>query len=458
MDERGAAVVEGPIVGRNDPWGLPKVDLEARGYVAEEFQLVGRAGGYQIKEGTEASGDGCWEVERYGEAGYRTRLLVIRPKTSERFNGTVVVGWNNVSAGYEMPGLLGEEIFEGYAWVGVSVQEVGIHGFPMGMEKYASRRARPLVEQDEERYGTLAHPGDQASFDIFTDAGHVLSPSRSGEIDPLAGFDVHHLIATGGSQSAMRLATYLNAFQKQAGVFDGFLLYVWEARGPLPEEGVMPYGRMASIRGDLSVPIIIVNSEFEATHLHRIELVDTETLRVWEVAGTPHGVTKNASVAPDGRGRVANRLSYQPVLDGALRSLQRWFIEGIPAAHQPRITFDPEGIHAITLDEFGNAVGGVRLPELDAPTATYQGAAFGSGRGALFGAARPFSDEQLRALYPTREAYLSKWNTAVDRLVADGVIRTQDEVPMRERGAAVPLPISEGETAHRQEPAAGQTF
>ena len=70
MDERGAAVVEGPIVGRNDPWGLPKVDLEARGYVAEEFQLVGRAGGYPIKEGTEASGDGCWEVERYGEAGF----------------------------------------------------------------------------------------------------------------------------------------------------------------------------------------------------------------------------------------------------------------------------------------------------------------------------------------------------------------------------------------------------
>ncbi len=442
MDVRVDPTIEGPIQGSHDPWGLPKVDLGKRGYVAEEFQLVGRAGGYQIKEGTDALKDGHWEIEQYGEAGYRTRILVVRPKNSQDFNGTVVVGWNNVSAGYEMPGLVSEEIFEGYAWVGVSAQEVGIHGFPMGMEKFASRRGRPLAEQDEERYGVLSHPGDQASFDIFTDAARTLAPQRSVAIDPLAGFEVHHLIAAGGSQSAMRLATYLNAFQKQAGVFDGFLLYVWEARGPLPEEGVMPYGRMASIREDLDVPIIIVNSEFEATHLHRIDLLDTETLRVWEVAGTPHGVTKNTSAAPDSRGRVANRLSYQPVLDGALRSLQRWLTEGMPAAHQPRITFHPEGIHEIMLDEFGNALGGVRLPELEAPTAKYQGAAFGSGHGALFGAALPFGDVQLQELYASRVDYQAKWDAAVERLVADGVIRPEGAEAMRLSGASVSLPVS----------------
>ncbi len=436
-----APIVEGPIEGAQPPWGLPKVDLDALGYVAEEFQLVGRAGGYQIAEGTEAINDGHWEVEQYGEAGYRTRFVVIRPKHAEDFNGTVVVGWNNVSAGYEMPGVLGDEIFEGYAWVGASVQEVGIHGFPMGMEKFASRRAGPLVDQDPERYGDLSHPGDQASFDIFSDVGRVVGPDRSTEIDPLRGLEVNHLIASGGSQSAMRLSTYLNAFQINAGIFDGFILYVWEARGPLPEEGVMPYGRMTTIRDDLDVPVIIVNSEFEATHLHRIALVDTEQLRTWEVAGTPHGVTKHVNMPPDDRGRVANQLTYQPVLNGALRALQRWLVEGVPAARQERIAFEEEGFHQITLDAMGNAVGGVRLPEMEAPLAKYQGAAFGSGHGALFGAALPFTDEQVRERYGNRAAYLKAWNAAVDRLVAGEVIREVDADAMRERGAALELPL-----------------
>jgi Alpha/beta hydrolase domain len=434
--------IEGPISGAMPPWGLPKVDLDAMGYLAEEYQLVGRAGGYQIAEGTEAGNDGRWEVEQYGEAGYRTRILVIRPKRAEHFNGTVVVGWNNVSAGYEMPGVLGDEVFEGYAWVGVSAQEVGIHGFPMGMEKFASRRAGPLVDEDPERYGMLSHPGDQASFDIFSDAGRVVGPDRATQVDPMGGLSVERLIAVGGSQSAMRLATYLNAFHRQAKVFDGFLLSVWEARGPLPEEGLMPFGRMTTIRDDLDVPVLIVNSEFEATHLHRIELVDTEVLRTWEIAGTPHGVTKNTTQGPDQRGRVPNLLSTQPVLNGALRALHRWVAEGIPAARQPRISFEAEGFHQIALDELGNAVGGVRLPELEAPVARYQGAAFGSGHGALFGAALPFTEELLLSLYPTRAAFEARWNDAVDRLVADEVIRPHDAQAMRERGAAVRLPVS----------------
>lgn len=434
-----APAVEGPILGAQPPWGIPKFDLADVGYIAEEFHLVGRAGGYQIAEGTEALKDGRWTVERYGEAGYRTRILVIQPMDATWFNGSVVVGWNNVSAGYEMPGVLGDEIFTGYAWVGVSAQEVGIHGYPMGMEKFASRRAGPLCDMDPERYGELSHPGDQASFDIFTDAGRVVGPHRATAIDPMRGLDVQRLIAVGGSQSAMRLATYCNAFHRRENLFDGFILYVWEARGPLPEEGVMPYGRMTTIRDDLGVPVIIVNSEFESTHLDRIDLRDTDLLRTWEVAGTPHGVTKNTTMQPDERGRVANLLTYQPVLNGALRAMHRWLASGVPASRQERIAFEPEGFHQIKLDPFGNAVGGVRLPEMEAPVARYQGAAFGSGHGALFGAALPFTKEQLRELYPTTGAYVVRWDAAVERLLADGVLRYEDADTMRARGRSVEL-------------------
>src|SRR5439155_19689557 len=124
---------------------------------------------------------------------------------------------------------------------------------------------------------------------------------------------------TGGSQSAMRLVTYINAFHRDTGVFDAFLLSVWEGRAPRPEEGAIAMGVRTSIRDDLSTPIVVVNSEFEATHLIGLPLIDTDHLRIWEVAGAPHGVARNHDAPPDARGRVVNRLSIWPVYDAALR-------------------------------------------------------------------------------------------------------------------------------------------
>ena len=60
----------------------------------------------------------------------------------------------------------------------------------------------------------LRHPGDPGSFDIYSDAARVVGPRRSTAIDPLADLDVHHVIAVGGSQSAMRLVAYANALHR----------------------------------------------------------------------------------------------------------------------------------------------------------------------------------------------------------------------------------------------------
>ena len=243
----------------------------------------------------------------------------MRPERASHFNGTVVVNWQNVSAGAEPRTPAGDELYCGYAWVGVSAQEVGIHGFPAGMERYGGR-GQPLVAHDPERYRDLHHPGDQASFDIFRQAGRALGPRRPTLVDPLAGLEVHRLIATGGSQSAMRLVTYLNALHRDAAVFDGFLLSVWEGRAPRPEEGAIASGVRTTIRTDLSTPVVVVNSEFEAHHLAGLPVTDTEHLRIWEVAGTPHGVARSRTEPPDARGRIVNRLSIGPVHEAALRA------------------------------------------------------------------------------------------------------------------------------------------
>ena len=166
------ARVTGPITGDRPPAGAPDVDLAARGYVLEEYAIEGTARAFHLLD--DPTPDGRWSVAEYARAPYRTRLLVLRPEQPADANGTVVVGWQNVSAGYESGAPSDGEIYEGYAWVGVSAQEVGLYGFPAGMERMASRRGLPLLEHDPERYGDLHHPGDQAAFDIFTQAGRAL--------------------------------------------------------------------------------------------------------------------------------------------------------------------------------------------------------------------------------------------------------------------------------------------
>ena len=94
---------------------------------------------------------------------YKTRLVVRRPKSPDRFNGTVVIEWNNVTAGRD----LDIDWFQagayfvraGYAWIGVSAQRVGVNH---------------LREWSPARYGSLdvTHGGtidDEAlSYDIFS--------------------------------------------------------------------------------------------------------------------------------------------------------------------------------------------------------------------------------------------------------------------------------------------------
>jgi hypothetical protein len=186
---------------------------------------------------------------------------------------------------------------------------------------------------------------------------------------------------------------------------------------------------------------VIVNSEFESTHLAQVPCFDTEWLRVWEVAGTPHGNARSRLDEADRRGRVANRLRHAPVHDAALRALQRWLADGIPAPHQPRIEMDPGPPLRIATDDDGNARGGIRLPEMEAPVAMYRGAAMATGRPPLFGAATPFTDDDLRTRYANRADYEQRWNTAVDALLTTGALRSEDAPAMRDRVAEVTLPF-----------------
>ena len=166
------STVSGPITGgRGWPFGAPTTDLSAVGYRADEYFLEGEAVRYGPQAGTEREGRSL-EGRARGERPVQDPPGGRASGRPRGCNGTVIVLWNNVSAGYEnFGGGDTREVFEnGYAYVAASVQRVGVHGQP--------DNPQGLRDWDPERYGTLSIPSDDYSYDIYTQVADVVAPDR----------------------------------------------------------------------------------------------------------------------------------------------------------------------------------------------------------------------------------------------------------------------------------------
>ena len=438
--------VTGPVIGGTHGWafGGPAADLETLGYRQDEFFLRGEATRYAPAGGAELTRDGRWSVEPVASEPYATRMVVLRPIDSGAFNGTVLVLWNNVSAGYEnFGGGDSPEVFDGgYAVAAVSAQRVGVHGVgesPQGLRAW-----------DPERYGSLSIPSDDYSFDIFTQAARSIGPERPRHgIDPMGGLSVRRLVAMGASQSAARLATYLNAIQPDARLFDAFLLLMYFGGGTPLEVGdaVMTVNEAVAdpsrprinegtnlLRDDLGVPVMVVNTECEATSCFPVRQPDTENYRYWEIAGSSHvtlqGMRSSAprierdfgfTIPLDDLVHV-NQVSPAPVVDAALHHVQTWLTDGTPPPSQPPIEFDGDPPE-ILRDEHGIALGGIRLPDVDVPVAHNSAIRQTPDLFArLLGFHEPFSHEKILQLYGTRTGYLDRFAESAQAAEAAGVV------------------------------------
>ena len=443
---RSRAVVTGPVTGgcRGWPFGATVLDVEALGYSEAEYFLAGRATRYREVPGTELGRDGHWQAEAAGTAEYKTRMLVYRPIDAARFNGTVIVTWNNVTAGYDLFGTESAEIFEGgFALVCVTTQKVGIEGLPPVQQG--------LAAWDADRYGSLSIPSDDYSFDIFTQAARAVGASRTTlDVDPLAGLDVKHAVAQGASQSAGRLATYVNAVAPVEAAFDGFILTIYFGRGtPLevgdtvvninaPAEAASVRDRLEGqnlLRDDLGVPIFVVNSELEAIACRTVRQPDTDTLRYWESAGTCHvsqqgrnarqQMTDRDQLVVRGADEGINAIPMNPLYDAAYHHMHRWLAHDAPPPNQPRVEFTDAG--EVVRDEHGIAKGGVRLPQADVPLAQNSAIPLAEDiYSVLGGSSHPFSKEKIEALYGDRETFLAKFEASAEAAAEAGVIRPRE--------------------------------
>jgi hypothetical protein len=416
------------------------VDMPAQGYIEAEYFISGVATRYRLAEGTSQDRSGHWQAESVGTAAYKTRMLVYRPANAADFNGTVVLTWNNVTAGHDLFQADSKELLEsGAAMVFVTTQKAGIEGLPPVNQG--------LANWDPERYPDLEICSDDYSFDIFSQTAEAVGPKRQSDgIDPLAGLEVQRVIAAGASQSAGRLATFINAVAPIHNPIDGFVLQIYFGRGTALEVGdtvvninTPQQGKAADrlqgenlLRDDLGVPIFVVNSELEASACYAVRQPDTDTLRYWEVAGTSHTSLQGREI----RQRILDRdqlvsrkvepkinaIPISPVYDAVYHHMQRWLTDGVAPPVQPRINFT--GNPPLTeRDELGIATGGIRLPQAEVPLAVNSAIPLGDDIFALLGGScAPFSKEQVLALYADKAEFLGRFVKAGEAAVAQGVM------------------------------------
>src|SRR5262245_35944824 len=271
---------------------LSSFDLAPLGYVTEEFFISGTASSYKLAG--PPSADGVWSAQPAAEAPFTTRIVVVRPSDSKKFNGTVVVEWLNVSvgadAGADWITTHREITRNGYAYVAVSAQKVGIDG---GFSLTGT--STPLKKANPERYGRLVHPGDAFSYDMFSQAGSAVR--ATGNVRVLGPLVPQRVLAVGVSQSAMFLTTYVNAVDPLAKVYDGFLIHSRFGNAASLDNAVMTGGsgqpRVIKQRLDLRVPVITVIMETDLLDgniagYHAARQPDHARLRVREVARPSH--------------------------------------------------------------------------------------------------------------------------------------------------------------------------
>jgi hypothetical protein len=426
-----------PTTASSHPFDVSTVDLATHGYVEQEFFMRGKASLYDY----DANGG---VVVTRPDAPYENRIIVRRPADPKRFSGSVVVEIMNMTNGWDLDRMWltshDEYLRDGDVYVGVTS---------------APNTVAALQRFDPQRYGSLSwtdpRPAAQRCtgtalnssattdgglvWDIFSQVGAALK--SHGPDNPLGGLRVEKVYATGYSQSGSYLVRYLNAINPMAHVYDGFLIGA-AAGGPRPLDkcsATIPVADPRNIVRPTPQPVIRIQSQTDfysdGGYSRRPDSdASGDKYRLYELAGASHAYSYTASFQPSLADLQKAGFTYsyynctspglstdfpeQYVFDGVQMNLDAWARYGTPPPHAARIAVDSAGNTVV--DQYGNAVGGVRTPWLDVPIAAYYPSSTPASC-SLQGHRMPFTSEQLAALYPDHGYYVRPFIAETDRLV-----------------------------------------
>jgi hypothetical protein len=430
---------------------LPPIDLGKVGYVEEEFLVSGAANVYDWAT------DGSISVKT-ANAPYTTRILIRRPAASARFSGAVIVEplfparrWDwSMMWGYSHDYFMEH----GDAWVGITLpgSVAGLQKFnPIRYSALSFKNPAPAVACTTARGTNAASDIEEGlRWDMLSQVGALLKSSGVGR--PLNGFRVQSIYLTtqGGD-----LTTYLNAIHPHAllesgkPVYDGYVAKAPNNAARINQCAAAPGpDDPRQIVKNAGVPVIAVAAQGEVLATYRTRRPDTDDIadryRLYEVAGAGHidrsayiGFPSMADQTAAGNAQGSAEWPFAapcdpaiPLIDtpimslafnAAFANLDRWARQGASPPHASRLDIKDGGTAQASLvtDQLGHAIGGLRTPYLEVPTASYATNSPGPGNCREMGSRSSFDTARMAALYGNKKNYAAKVAQVADRLVKE---------------------------------------
>src|SRR2546427_4939267 len=308
--------VLGPVHGgvHGYPWNKSLYSLKGKGfdYTENEYFYAGTA-------------TNLWAGVT---SPYESRMLVRLPRNPRKFSGTILVEWLNVTGQLDLETAWPVEarylMRHGIGYVGVSAQLAGVCCGPTTLKGW-----------DPVRYAPLVHPGDQFSYDIFSQAIRALRGPQHHGANPMGGLWTRKIVVTGASQSASRLTSFVNGGYNRRQI-DAYVI----------TRGGGPYTTF-------STPIFQLNEEN-----NDIPQKDNNRYVAWQEAGTAHAPyqwwgyvireQQRDGTMPPGVDAVNTACSVNHgSVDYSSRALSRWVTRylrtGKVPPHAPRVKTDSSG-------------------------------------------------------------------------------------------------------------------
>lgn len=443
--------VEGPLADSKD--GALVWQVEREGYIAEEYLISGRADTYAPVGMADAAnmftGDNTKDAARResynrvvlrAKQPYVTRIIVYKPKNVARFSGNVVAEVahpNTADGGIVWPMISG--YFMSHGDICVIIQH------PASFDN--------VRKYDPSKYGTLSAVDNTQLWGMIAQIGALIK--SNGASSPLRHYPVKYLFLTGYSLTGLATTTFADFHHKTAILSDGRPIF----------DGYIPMASSMYVR-PLPVPVIriMTQSDFNTWGGLKSRREDSDSpdspFRLYEVAGASHvnaspviqqGAEPSArellppgnfpqfsgeqctKAFPAGSGPNVLPLSY--VMVGAFENMYAWVRTGSKPPHAPRLQTNLDGTPKT--DSSGNALGGLRLPEIAVPAATY-GVDSGPSICFLYGYRTALSMDRMKTLYGSRAHYLEEVTAKANWLVEQHWLRTQEADAIVEEATRMP--------------------
>lgn len=437
-----------------------------------------------------------------GRVDYSARILLIFPADPTRGNGTLLVDVPNRGRAYAIAlynAPRNEPFPSGMLEQGTGfLQDRGFSVAEVSWELGQGAELPSFLDADGNRRFV-----EGAGFAIFRDVAAFLARAQAdaqGTPNPLRGA-VTRLIATGKSQSGRFLKSFLtHGFNRVDGrpLFQGMHVFVAAAGqlpimatglGPESSSNAIPTWQNPELRGYLEEPTSMsevlgrISARGEA--LPRMIFLNTSTdyyslraslgrtgtagttdttfppqIRVYDIAGAAHAITARA---PQECTLAPGRLDWVPVARATLMRLHAWVAHGTPPPPSRLMALEKAPDYAMQApghlagavvqvpkrDADGNDVGGVRLPDIDAPLGTHLALNRPLTRPCmLIGAWSPFAATKtqrevandarpsLVERYGNRDGYVSRVRASAREAMAAGFLLPEDAAVIIENAAS----------------------